>query len=263
MTSFLLFTTALLCCLSINIQATENPRSTEMIEQIRSNRDNPKKLAKLLPIVKCSFTPTKYEDILMTKLRDVKTKMQDFRSASDKLSGLLVAKVIEILPVSDTEIETPIKKCQGKRIEQKINLVSIMRSGDAILESFVTHFPRATISKILIQRNEETALPEFKYMKLASTLGPDSYVVITEPMVATGGTLSMVINLLKEKGVPEEHIIIASFITAPEGLLHLSRYFPKISVVMAVMDDSLNAKKFIVPGLGDFGDRYFGTNHNE
>jgi uracil phosphoribosyltransferase len=229
-----------------------------MLEEIRSNRTDPNVLARLLPIVKSSFIPTKYEQILMTQLRDKHTSIIAFREISKKLSDLLVSKVIEMLPTSPLEIETPLVKFQGITYAVPIDFVSVLRSGDAILESFIDHFTRANISKILVQREEETAKPIFKYMKLSPSLNGDSHVIITEPMIATGGTLGVVIDLLKEKGVKEENIVIASICTVPEGLLVLNRRFPKINVVMIVMDDYLDENKFIVPGLGDFGDRYFG-----
>lgn len=96
-------------------------------------------------------------------------------------------------------------------------------------------------------------------MKVATTVASGNYVIITEPMVATGGTLEMVIALLKEKGVQEEKIIIACICASPEGLVYLYERFPSIQVVLTVLDEKLNEKKYIVPGLGDFGDRYFGT----
>lgn len=241
------------------LNAQQPKKVAQMLEDIRQNRDNPEVLKQLLPIVRCDFKSTKYEELLLTQIRDVNTSMEDFRLASDKLAGLLVAKVMAILPTQNKEIKTPLTNTHGIVLNCNINLVSIMRSGDALLETYIEHFPQATISKILIQRDETTAEPNFKYMKLSPSLGPDSIALITEPMIATGGTLSMVINLLKQKGVREENIIIASVCTAPEGLLSLSQKHPRINVVMSVMDDYLDGKKYIVPGLGDFGDRYFGT----
>ncbi|MEI8125844.1 MAG: uracil phosphoribosyltransferase [Parachlamydiaceae bacterium] len=230
-----------------------------MLDKILKNRNNDQALAALLPIVRGSFQATKFENLLMTKLRDAKTEMAEFRQISDKLAGLLVAKIMENLPVKHIEIQTPVAPCEGIELACHVNLVSIMRSGDALLEEFIKYFPDAPINKILIQRNEETAKPDFKYMKLSPSLGPKSMVIITEPMLATGGTLSMVIRLLKDKNIPEENIIISCICTAPEGLVVLSQQFPKIGVVMIAMDEKLNEKKYIVPGIGDFGDRYFGT----
>jgi uracil phosphoribosyltransferase len=231
------------------------------LDNIRSNLNNPAALVHLLPIVKCSFIPTKYEQILMTRLRNKETPMMQFRVITKKLASLLVFKIIEILPVSPFKIETPLSTYIGINFNDAIDFVSIMRSGDALLETFVKHFPDATISKILIQREEMTATPHFKYMKFSPTIGKNSKVVITEPMIATGGTLSIAIQFLKEKGVKEENIIIASICTCPEGLLILNENFPNINVVMSTMDNHLNENKYIVPGIGDFGDRYYGTTH--
>lgn len=213
----------------------------------------------LYPIVRCCFTPSKYERVLMTQLRDKNTTTPEFRDVARKIGERLVEKVVECLPTTRLEIQTPVAPCYGETLTQPIELVSIMRSGDALLETFIYHFPQANISKILVQRDEETAKPIFKYMKLSATIAENHPVIITEPMVATGGTLGMVIQLLKDQGVEEKNIIIACICAAPEGLLQLGKRFPDINVVMTVLDDKLNEKKYIVPGIGDFGDRYFGT----
>lgn len=212
-----------------------------------------------LPIVRCGWQPSKYERILLTKLRDKKTNMQEFRNTARKLGEQLVEKVVECLATTSVEIETPVSLCKGELLMQPLDFISIMRSGDALLETFISHFPEANISKILVQRDEETAEPVFKYMKLSPSLAKGHPVIITEPMVATGGTLEMVVQLLKNQGVKEENIIIACVCAAPEGLIQLGNQFPNIQVVTTVIDERLNEKKYIVPGLGDFGDRYFGT----
>ena len=251
------------CCFSTILQGDiqEKLPMEQKLHLIQENKNNSSELSKLLPIVHSSFTPSPYERVLMTRLRDQNTSMQDFRQTASKLAGLLIGKVVAVLDLQPVAITTPLTDTEGLSIASNVNLVSIMRSGDALLETFGSYFPEATISKILIQRDEETAKPIFKYMKLSSSIGPDATVVITEPLIATGGTLSVAIDLLKQKGVAEENIIIASICTAPEGLLVLSEKFPKVKVVMVVMDDHLNERKYIVPGLGDFGDRFFGTVH--
>lgn len=230
-----------------------------LIEKIQNNRTNQEVLSQLLPIVQSSFIPTKYEQILMTRLRDHQTTTEKFRIYSDKLANLLVNKVIECLPTRKIDIRTPLPSTQGQTLATTVELVSIMRSGDALLDTFIKHFPESNISKFLIQRDEVTALPHFKYMKLSHELISGSSVVITEPMIATGGSLDMVISILLEKGVKEENIVIASVCGAPEGLIHLNSKFPKIKVVLTMLDERLNEQKYIVPGLGDFGDRFFGT----
>lgn len=211
------------------------------------------------PIVQSSFQASKYERVLMTQLRDQASPTEKFREAANRLTELLVHRVIECLPTYPVNIETPIEAFQGERLVGNVEFVSIMRSGDALLDTFSKHFTDATINKILVQRNEETAEPEFKYMKLSPTIAKCNTVIITEPMIATGGTLTMVIGLLKNRGVLEENIIVASVLAAPEGLSVLNQRFPAIRVVVTVIDEKLNEQKFIVPGLGDFGNRYFGT----
>lgn len=211
-------------------------------------------------IVQPSFSqPSKYERILMTQLRDKNSSTEKFREAANRLTELLVHRVFECLPTRKVDIQTPVDGCTGERLAGRVEFVSVMRSGDALLDTFSKHFPEAVISKILIQRDEETAEPHFKYMKLSPTIAQCNTVVITEPMIATGGTLTMVIALLKEKGVAEKNIVVASILAAPEGLLRLTEQFPLIKVVTTVIDEKLNDKKYICPGLGDFGDRYFGT----
>jgi uracil phosphoribosyltransferase len=235
----------------------------ELLKKIQLNRNNEKILAEILPIVHCSLKPSKYEEILVSQLRNVHSSTKQFRLISEKISELLVSKVIDCLPTKTVEIETPVTKCQGKVLTAQVELVSIMRSGDALLDTFMRHFPEANVSKFLIQRDEKTAKPQFKYMKISPDISSGNYVVITEPMIATGGTLEMVISSLKEKGVREENIIIASICVAPEGIVLLSQRFPKIKIVMTSLDEKLNERKFIVPGLGDFGDRFFGTSQTD
>lgn len=232
--------------------------SIERINKVYVNRDNPKVLAALLPIVKCSFIPSHYENILMTRLRDKNSSTAIFRDSAKKIGELLVNKVADCISISIVDVETPIRWCQGEEFTQKVDLVSVMRSGDALLDTFMSHFPDSNVSKILIQRDEATAEPHFLYMKFSPTLSSGHYVIITEPMIATGGTLVMVIDLLKSRGVKEDKIIIASVCTAPEGLVELNDKFPEIKVVMTVLDERLDERKYIIPGLGDFGDRYFG-----
>lgn len=252
MRPMMVIASVLFCCAS-------TARGDEVLERIQTSRDHAEVLSQLLPIVHCSFTPSKYERILMTQLRSVNSSTQQFRAAAERIGDLLVSKVVDCLSTRSVEIATPVSSCVGEVFVSAVELVSIIRSGDALLDTFMKHFPDANISKILIQRDEKTAEPHFKYMNASPTLSHGNPVIITEPMIATGGTLEMAISLLKEMGVQEKNIIVASVCVAPEGLLRLCNKFPDIKVVMNVLDDQLNERKYIVPGLGDFGDRYFGT----
>ena len=219
-------------------------------------------LTALFLVINLSAETSKYERVLMTTLRDENTSTAQFRRAAEKLAEILVSKVVECLPTEPLEITTPVSICQGESFATGIELVSVMRSGDALLDVFHKHFPDAPISKFLVQRDEKTAEPHFKYMKPSPTLANGNRVVITEPMIATGGSLDMVFSMLIEQGVKEENILVASVCVAPEGLERLKHAFPKVQFVMTVLDEKLNDKKYIVPGLGDFGDRFFGTVQN-
>ena len=212
------------------------------------------------PIVKCSLQPSTHEQILMTILRDINSSREQFRYAANKLIEILASKVFDCLGTKQIEINTPVASCIGTVLEDNVEqIVSVMRSGDVPLNIFSKYFPSAAINKILIQRNEETAEPVFKYQKFSPTISQAKKVIITEPMIATGGTLCMVIELLKKQGVETKNIIIAAICAAPEGLKLFEEQYPEISVVLTVVDDHLNTKKYISPGIGDFGDRYFGT----
>lgn len=232
------------------------------LETIQENRHDEKIVKELLPIVQCSLKPTKYERILLTQLRDKNHSTKEFRHAANTIAELLIEKIIECLETLPVQVETPLTICDGEILDTPIDLVSVMRAGDGLLGTFITHFPKANISKMLIQRDEKTAKPIFQYMKLSSTIALGHPVIIIEPMVGTGGTLEMAISLLKERGVEEKNIIVACICAAPEGLLKLSHLFPRIRLVLTVLDEKLNEIQYITPGLGDFGDRYFGTYHD-
>ncbi len=245
---------------SFSLSATElQTKEADPLQKVWLDRNDQSTLQSLFPIVRCSFKPTKYESLLMTELRNANTDIKQFRNTSEKIGEILIGKVIECLPTQSITIETPVTTCSGEVFIENLELVSIMRSGDALLETFMKHFPDAHINKILIQRDEKTTEPHFLYMKLSPSVASGNYVVITEPMIATGGSLITAITLLKKKGVAEDRIIIAAICAAPEGVSRLSALFPKIQLVFTVLDENLNEKNYIVPGLGDFGDRYFGT----
>jgi len=245
--------------LSFGVSHAKEVDMVAIVKKIQMNKHNPEQLKTLLPIVHSSFTPSRYEQILMTQLRDQKTGTTAFRKVSRKIGELLVNKVVETLPIAKVEGVSPVERFEGKTLAGNVELVSIVRSGDALVDVFIDHFPNASVSKILIQRDEETAKPYFKHMKLSPTIASGGQVVITEPMIATGGSLDTAIRLLKEKGVQENNIVVAAVCAAPEGLVRLGNSFPGIKVVMTALDEKLNDKKYIVPGIGDFGDRNFGT----
>lgn len=213
----------------------------------------------LSPIFLSQLPASKYEKILMTQIRDKNTSREKYRACVDKLANILVEKVYECLPTAETVIDTPVDRYRGEKLSSDIELLSVLRSGDALLTTFMQHFPEARVSKILIQRNEKSLEPEFHYMKLSPTIASGNKVVITEPMIGTGGTLNHVITKLKSRGVREENILIASVCASQEGINRIKSKFPLIQVIVTEVDTELTDSGWISPGLGDFGDRFFGT----
>ena len=136
--------------------------------------------------------------------------------------------------------------------------VSIIRAADAMLDCFMSIVPECSVGKILIQRNEETALPEMFYAKVPNMVGKS--VVLLDPMLATGGSACMAIKSLIEQGASEESITFVCVVSCPEGVDKMMSEYPKITLISGVVDGGLTSKKYIYPGLGDYGDRFFGTN---
>eukprot|EP00597_Dinobryon_sp_UTEXLB2267_P002423 CAMPEP_0170081442 /NCGR_PEP_ID=MMETSP0019_2-20121128/17304_1 /TAXON_ID=98059 /ORGANISM="Dinobryon sp., Strain UTEXLB2267" /LENGTH=177 /DNA_ID=CAMNT_0010295865 /DNA_START=104 /DNA_END=637 /DNA_ORIENTATION=- len=164
--------------------------------------------------------------------------------------------------VSPTEktIVTP-TGCEfhGESVEVKdIVAVSIIRAGDSMLDVFMGIVPEASVGKILIQRNEETTLPMLYYSKLPPSIASKK-VVLLDPMLGTGGSAKCAVKVLLDSGVKEENIHFFTVVSCPQGLNAVSTAYPSITIVTAMMDEGLNEKAYIVPGLGDFGDRFFGT----
>lgn len=177
---------------------------------------------------------------------------------------LLAEDVLASLPTLETETQTPTgvyKGLESATVASKTCVVSIMRSGDALLESFRDIEPNFKVGKILIQRDEKSAdkAAQFFYDKLPPGIH-EMNVILCDPMVATAGSAIAALDLLCQvKHVDPSNITFATIICAPEGLSVLARKYPKVKIVTAAIDKGLNDEKFIVPGLGDFGDRFYGT----
>ena len=198
---------------------------------------------------------------LFTKIRDKDTKPEDFRKYSMRLMTILTEEslVVASNSVSKKTITTPTgAKFDGIDVDtSNMVAVSIIRAGDSLLECFLNIVPEAAVGKILIQRNEETAEPVLFYDKLPPL--ENKQVMLLDPMLATGGSAMCAIDVLINKGAKEENILFVNVVCCPEGLKNLSTKFPKIKVVTACIDECLNEKKYIMPGLGDYGDRFFNS----
>lgn len=201
-------------------------------------------------------------DDAIGRLRYSGTEKWEFREASEIVFKFLVFEITKSLKIRETAIKTPVGHIKSKTIDISCRtvLIPILRSGAAMLPAFQKWIPNCDVGFIGQERNEETAKPREYYSNIP-LIYPEDSVLILDPMIATGGSVIATISALLEKGVEEKQIQIVAVIGAPEGLELLGKTFPEISVTVATIDEKLNDQKFIVPGLGDFGDRYYGTEY--
>ncbi len=190
-------------------------------------------------------------------LRDKKTGTKEFRELISEIAMFLCYEAMRDAKLEMTEIETPLKKMKiGKLDEDKYAFVPILRAGTGMLDGVIRVIPNAKIGHIGMYRNEETFEPVNYYFKVPKDI-EHREVIILDPMLATGGSALDAIELLKSKGV--KNIKFLSIIAAPEGIKKVEEKHPDVQVYCAHIDDHLNENKYIVPGLGDAGDRIFGT----
>jgi len=195
---------------------------------------------------------------LLTILRDKNTSRVNFRKAAEKLAYILAHETADYLNKKEITIETPLAQISGVSLDTDILLVPILRSGITMLPSFLDCFEHASVGVMGVKRDEQTAKPNLYYENLPA-IKNDQKVIILDPMLATGGTLVAVLDILKQKNVKQENIIFVGIVCAPEGIKKVQESFANIKLLIAAHDKKLNQNYFIVPGLGDFGDRYFGT----
>ena len=183
-----------------------------------------------------------------------------FVTISNRLTRLLIEEALCLLPATPVTVETPCGPYDGVKLpaEDRICAVSILRAADCMLGEVRTMMPSVAVGKILIQRDEATALPHLMYSKLPPDV-KDRPVLLLDPMLATGGSAVAACKVLVEAGVPPANIIFVNIVCVKEGLDALHTAYPQVAIVTGAVDPILNEKKYIVPGLGDFGDRYFGT----
>jgi len=203
------------------------------------------------------LAPTAQLQALLTVIRDEKTPRGDFVFTSDRIIRLLVEEGLNHLPVVPKTVQTPVgKDYEGVAFQGRICGVSIMRAGEAMEAGLRECCRSVRIGKILIQRDEETALPKLFYAKLPDDIS-ERYCLLLDPMLATGGSCIKAIEVLMAHGVQEDKIIFLNLIASPEGINNVCTQFPKLRMITAWVDEGLDHRSYIVPGLGDFGDRYF------
>ena len=195
------------------------------------------------------------KDHYLTIIRDKETNFENFREYSSKLSYLLFIEGTKNISTKNKTIETPLTKTKGFEIENENVAIAVLRAGLGLVDGVKNLLPDTSFGYIGVQRNEETATPDYYYENLPNL--ENKNVFILEPMLATGGSLSFAIDKVKEHS--PKSIIALTVISSPEGITRLEKEHDDITLVTANIDEKLNENWYIVPGLGDMGDRLFGT----
>ena len=190
-------------------------------------------------------------------LRDKNTGVKEFREMINEISMLMCFEVTRDLPVEDVEVETPVAVAHCKRLSgKKMAIVPILRAGLGMVDGMVQMIPSAKVGHIGLYRDPETLEPVKYYFKMPPDIG-EREVIVVDPMLATGGSAIAAVDFLKEAGV--KRIRIMDIIAAPEGIAAMQKAHPDVDIYVAALDERLNDHGYIVPGLGDAGDRIFGT----
>ncbi len=192
----------------------------------------------------------------LVDLRDRSTPPDQFRRAATRISVLLAAEAMREVPSTEVTVDTPLGPALGRRVGSDIVVVPVLRAGLGMLDAVLELMPGARVGHIGLQRDEMTAVASRYYSKLPARLA-SSYVLMIDPMLATGGSAVAALDLLKEAGATR--IFVVCIVAAPEGIALVDRHHPEVSIYTPAVDNGLNSQKYIVPGLGDFGDRLYGT----
>ena len=190
------------------------------------------------------------------KLRDESTSPAEFRTLSHIIATFLASAATEDLELADTTVKTPVAEAPAKVLSQTIALVPILRAGLGLVDPLLNVIPTAEVWHLGLFRDEATAKPVEYYRKLPPT-GPSDVALVLDPMLATGGSACLALDVLRQWGVPKTKLVV--LIASPEGIAAVHEEFPDTEIITASVDECLNDKKYIVPGLGDAGDRLFNT----
>ncbi|GAA2471395.1 uracil phosphoribosyltransferase [Streptomyces longisporus] len=196
---------------------------------------------------------------LHTVVRNRDASREDFVFGAGRIIRMLTEAALNLLPFEPYDVTTPVGSTyHGLRFAQKLIGVPIIRAGESMEAELRAVVPGIRIGKILIQRDKTTKQPHLYYTALPQDIA-DRQVLLLDPMLATGGTALAAIEVLRELGVPEEHIVFVNFITCPEGIAAVADRYPGVRIVTSAVENGLNEQAYMLPGIGDFGDRYFGT----
>lgn len=189
-------------------------------------------------------------------MRNKDTSTKDFRDNLDEIGGLMVYEVTRDLPVEDVEVETPLTTFTTQHLAKDVVVVPILRAGLGMVSGILNLIPTAKVAHIGLYRDEETLEPHTYFEKYPKNI-KDAVTIIVDPMLATGGSAEAAIDMAKRQGVKD--IKLVCLVGAPEGVKAIEEAHPDVDIYLAALDEKLNEKGYIVPGLGDAGDRIFGT----
>jgi uracil phosphoribosyltransferase len=192
----------------------------------------------------------------LSLIRDIDTGHKKFRELATEITMFICYEALKELRVEDVTVQTPVAEAKCRKIVEDIVVVPILRAGVGMLEGILDLVPTARVGFLGMYRDEETAQPVAYYQKLPHQTATALNIII-DPMLATGGSTAAAIDVLKEAGA--KNIVVVCIVTCPEGLAAVESAHPDVKIYTASIDDHLNEKKYIVPGLGDAGDRLFGT----
>lgn len=188
-------------------------------------------------------------------LRDARTEPDEFRSLSNKIITMLVYEATRDLATRPETVTTPLKEADARRIDSEVVAIPVLRAGLGLLGPVLDLLPRVSVGYIGLERDEETAVARIYYQKLPRLEG--KVPLLLDPMLATGGSGAQALEMIKEAGGRNPRMI--SIVAAPEGVQRIEAAHPEVEIFTAALDEGLNDRAYIVPGLGDYGDRLFGT----
>ncbi len=194
----------------------------------------------------------------MALLRDVSTTSRDFKQLVGEIAALMTYEVTRDLPTEPVEVVTPLETMRGERVARKIALIPILRAGLGMVEAIVQLIPNARVGHIGLYRDHDTLKPVSYYFKVPTPVA-DHWFLVLDPMLATGGSAIEAIHELKRAGAETGHLALLCVVAAPEGVAAFTAAHPDVPVFAAALDRELNQHGYILPGLGDAGDRLFGT----
>ena len=192
----------------------------------------------------------------ITLLRDKKTQPEYFRAAVRRISNILAVEIGMTLSLKKVNVDTPLESTKGYKLDQQIILIPVLRAGLSMVSGFLDVIPDCKVGHIGLQRNEETLEPVEYYFKIPN-VDANSKIILLDPMLATGGSASQALKYLKKRG--GKKIVFACLVAAPEGVKKIQKEHNKVEIYSAALDRELNNRGYILPGLGDAGDRTFGT----